>query len=426
MSCLRVKETTSWRHRPGTATQRSCNCPCVKLPRGVKTLDAALFKQYAHVLCNPGLHVAERPVIPGIAQQGQVGLGMALVAAFQVFRKVDITKQALLYLLLQAENGFALLFAQRIDHRACHVVERLGAPGAAIEHAGFRGLVQKEKIDIHHVVHMDEVTHLTAVGIAVPTTEETNVPDSAKLIHIMKGDRGHACLVLLVGPIHVEITQAHDGRGQGVQMAAQHLIEQELRVSIDVQRAFVGKVFRVYRPRPIHRRRRGINERDFASLTELEQFQCDAIVVVQHVLPVAFGGVRACPLMKDCLDVTELARGKPTSEIVLVHVIGNPSVHEVHELVALGQVVNHQNIGKAASVQPQYEVAADKAGASGHYDHASSPAVTVDVPNLPTTTPPARLAHNTASYQSKPAARVTASAASTVSPAPDTSNTSCV
>src|SRR5690606_24715131 len=108
-----------------------------------------------------------------------------------------------------------------------------------------------------------------------------------------------------------------------------------------------------------------------------------------------------------------------------MQIIGDLAVDQIHKLVALGQVIDHQDIGIAALVQTAHNIAADKAGAPGNHDHDSSPAVTTDVPSFPTTTPPARLAHNTASNQLMPAARVTARAARTVSPAPETSNTSC-
>src|SRR5690606_697313 len=98
-------------------------------------------------------------------------------------------------------------------------------------------------------------------------------------------------------------------------------------------------------------------------------------------------------------------------EVILMQVIGNFSVDHVKELVAFSQIVDHKNIGITAQVQAAHNIAADETGTSGHNNHDSSPAVTIDVPSFPTTTPPARLAHNTASNQDRPAARVTASAA---------------
>src|SRR5690606_30324110 len=99
-------------------------------------------------------------------------------------------------------------------------------------------------------------------------------------------------------------------------------------------------------------------------------------------------------------------------------------IDQIDELIAVGEVVHNQNVCATALIQASHQVAANKTGTSGYYYHVSSPAVTIDVPNLPTTMPPARLAQRTESNQLKPAARVTASVASTVSPAPETSNTS--
>src|SRR5690606_29433274 len=129
-------------------------------------------------------------------------------------------------------------------------------------------------------------------------------------------------------------------------------------------------------------------------------------------------------LMQNCLNGRQPARSQSLAELVLVHVVGNLPADQVDELVAFSQIVHGQNIFLAAAVQPANQVAANEARCARHHDHVNSPAVTTDVPSFPTTTPPARFAHSTASYHARPAARVTASAANTVSPAPDTSNTS--
>src|SRR5690606_39398438 len=116
------------------------------------------------------------------------------------------------------------------------------------------------------------------------------------------------------------------------------------------------------------------------------------------------------------------------AEVIFVQVIGDSTVDQIEELVALGQVVNRDDVLDAAAVQPAHQVAADEAGGARDDDHvcspASSAAVTTDVPSLPTTMPPARLAHAKASTQGRPIACMAARAASTVSPAPDTSNSS--
>src|SRR3546814_8107470 len=108
-----------------------------------------------------------------------------------------------------------------------------------------------------------------------------------------------------------------------------------------------------------------------------------------------------------------------------MHLVGHLRAHQIDELFAVGKIVDHQNIAGSGAVQPTHQVAADKTRTARHHNHNSSSAVTTDVPSFPTTIPPARLASKTASNQDNPVARATASAARTVSPAPETSNTSC-
>src|SRR5690606_3022450 len=124
-------------------------------------------------------------------------------------------------------------------------------------------------------------------------------------------------------------------------------------------------------------------------------------------------------------NIAKIAFHDPQAKIVFMLIVGNIATHQIAELIAFSEVIHHQNICVTAAIQATHQIAADKAGSAGDYDHKSSPAVTTEVPNLPTTIPPARLAKATDSTQSSPAARATANVANTVSPAPDTSNTSC-
>src|SRR5690606_20791124 len=113
------------------------------------------------------------------------------------------------------------------------------------------------------------------------------------------------------------------------------------------------------------------------------------------------------------------------AKIVLIQIVGNGCVCEVNELIAFQQIVHCNDVGNATGVQAPDQLAADKAGSAGNDDHdCNSSGVTMEVPSLPTTMLAARLAQVTASIQLAPAARMTATVASTVSPAPETSNTS--
>src|SRR3546814_4672918 len=91
--------------------------------------------------------------------------------------------------------------------------------------------------------------------------------------------------------------------------------------------------------------------------------------------------------MEDRFDIGNLPLSDTPPEIVFIQIVGNLPIDQIPEFIAFGQVIDHQNIGIAALVQAAHNIAADKAGASGNNNHDSSPAVTTEVPNLPTTRP---------------------------------------
>src|SRR5690554_1641686 len=142
-------------------------------------------------------------------------------------------------------------------------------------------------------------------------------------------------------------------------------------------------------------------------------------------MTVALGGIGTCALMQHHVYLRQVARFDAQTEVIFMLIIGDLAPDQVPEFIAFREVVDHQNIGIAAAIEPAHQIAADETGAASYHDHESSPTVTTDVPSLPTTIPPARLAHPTESSQVRPAPRATANVASTVSPAPDTSKTSC-
>src|SRR5690606_28168546 len=281
------------------------------------------------------------------------------------------------------------------------------------------------QIDVHHVVDMNEVAHLSAVIVTVPAAEQAHVAVLYELIEVVEGYRRHATFVLFLRPIHVEVTQTDHRRSQVAHATPQHLIEQVLGIAIDIEWRFIGRVFHVDGARAVHRGGRSVHEGNAPLLAQLEELERDPIVVVEHVVPIALGRVRTGALVQHDLHVGNIPLSNPQSEIVLVLVVGNFAAHQVAKLVALGKVVDHQDVGITATIQATDQIAADESGAAGNHDHESSPAVTTEVPSLPTTMPPARLAQPTDSSQLSPAARATASVARTVSPAPDTSKTSC-
>src|SRR3546814_7282000 len=111
----------------------------------------------------------------------------------------------------------------------------------------------------------------------------------------------------------------------------------------------------------------------------MEQLQTDTVIVVQHVLAVALGGIGARPLMQYGIDVAELALRHTLAKVVFMHVVGNLRAHQIDELVAVGKIVDHQNIAVSGAVQPTHQVAADKTRTARHHNPNSSSAVTTDV-----------------------------------------------
>src|SRR3546814_8536929 len=71
-------------------------------------------------------------------------------------------------------------------------------------------------------------------------------------------------------------------------------------------------------------------------------------------------GIGARPLMQYGIDVAELALRHTLAKVVFMHVVGNLRAHQIDELVAVGKIVDHQNIAVSGAVQPTHQVAADK------------------------------------------------------------------
>ena len=64
----------------------------------------------------------------------------------------------------------------------------------------------------------------------------------------------------------------------------------------------------------------------------------------------------------------ERAVGELAQEVVLVQVVGDVGIDQVHELVALLQVVDREHLVLAAIAQRFHDVRADEAGRAGYHD----------------------------------------------------------
>ena len=258
----------------------------------------------------------------------------------------------------------------------------MSAAAAQIENARLFGVIKKPEIDGHHIVNKNEVAHLGAGSVSAVVAKKFDFALVRKLVKLVKGDAGHATLVLFAGPIDIEVAKAHhlarfsDHRALKVRAAlAPHaLIKQELGVAVDIERtlksggflegvraAIGGGAGRVQQARP-------------AFLTGLKQTDRGGVVVVHHVLAIALHRVAAGPFVKHGLDLTECAMGEELIKRSCVHVICNFQIGEVAELVTLGQVVNRDDVVKSARIETFDQVGAYEAGRTGHNDsgHANN------------------------------------------------------
>src|SRR5258706_7221479 len=183
------------------------------------------------------LDIEERRIVACRAQRRDIGLGMALVPADQRGGKRNVFDRARALDLVERERLLAAPAANGVDRGARNVVEALGAAGADVEHTR-DGMVEEVQVHAHRVLHRDEIANLLARAIAVAALEEANASLGQVLVEKMEGDRSHAALVRLARTIHVEVAKARDLRAAPGEAAAHHLVEEKLRIPVDVERRF--------------------------------------------------------------------------------------------------------------------------------------------------------------------------------------------
>ena len=318
-----------------------------------------------HVGARAFLNRAEGHVATRGAQLREVGLGVGLVLALERLGEGDVLDFACGNGFFEAESGLTLGFAKRIDHGKRHVVEGLGAARTAVVDAG-DGLVEEVHEHVHDVVDVDEVAQLGAVVVAEATFEELHFTRATVLEVLVVGDARHAAFVLLVRAVHVEVAQADDGTAQVVHFAAQDLVEEVLRVAVDVERSFVADVFDEFGVRAVRGGRGGVDEGNVELLRPTEEVERVAVVVLHHVDAVLLHRVGAGPLMEDRFGLRCGSGANARDEIPLVEVVRNAALGEIEELFALLEVVDGDHVGDAPSVEGENIVAADEAGCAGH------------------------------------------------------------
>ena len=72
--------------------------------------------------------------------------------------------------------------------------------------------------------------------------------------------------------------------------------------------------------------------------------------------------------MEHRFDLAVVAGGELVVEGVHIDIVSNLEVHQVTEFVALLEVVDRNDVGHAAGIEPRNDVAANETGRAGDHD----------------------------------------------------------
>jgi len=172
--------------------------------------------------------------------------------------------------------------------------------------------------------------------------------------------------VLLARAVNIEVAKPGNLRGGALELStqrpAQALIKQQLGVAVNIERALKLRRFAKGVRTAIGGGGRGIQQARALRLAGAKQLAAPRVVVVHHVFSVQLHGVAACAFMKNGFHTAVSAFGKQAVEVFGVDVVSNLQVRQVSKFVAVGQVVNSNDVVDTARVQPFDKVAADKSG----------------------------------------------------------------
>src|SRR3546814_8439966 len=96
-------------------------------------LNPPLLQHSPHVLRHPRLHIPHLLYKPGPSQAVQIRLRMALIASFQIIRKINIANKLLLNQFIKRKRRMPLRLKQSIHDRQRNIIERLSTARPAIE-----------------------------------------------------------------------------------------------------------------------------------------------------------------------------------------------------------------------------------------------------------------------------------------------------
>ena len=99
-------------------------------------------------------------------------------------------------------------------------------------------MLPEPEINSSHVLHKDEIPHLTAVRIAVAALEQLGILPGQHLIVKMEGHAGHAALVLLPGAVDIEVAQSDHLGGDLLLVLSEILVKEELGVAVNIKGLF--------------------------------------------------------------------------------------------------------------------------------------------------------------------------------------------
>ena len=168
-------------------------------------------------------------------------------------------------------------------------------------------------------------------------------------------------------------------------------VELQLRVRVHVERTLARGVLDAAVRQAVDRCAGGVDQRDPPLQAPVEDLPRVRVIVVHHVAAVGLGRVGAGALVKHGVGAPEgRAPADRAAELLAVDVIGELAAGQVPELVAVGQVIDSDDIFVAACVQGADEVAADEPGGAGDHDrpHRNPSAIDIRPPRHPGPTRP--------------------------------------
>ena len=128
--------------------------------------------------------------------------------------------------------------AMKIQHHLCQVRKTPALSGSYIVDPAFLRMFEEPEINLDGIVDMDEIT-----PERFTTLKKPDFSGRQKLLIEVQYNTGHFPFMLLAGAIDIEIAKADDWRVCIGQDAANHLIEQDLGIGVEVQGGFVFSDF---------------------------------------------------------------------------------------------------------------------------------------------------------------------------------------